>query len=114
MPGVAEPALVSFSLANDGGCTASFLEADHYAIHVLDAAQADTCWAFLLNHAFDQSTDADGVPVGTMHSPSSARAATYPGGDHTIVLAEIKRYTWRDGDAPGFRRSTHRVSSHPA
>ncbi|MEM9605358.1 MAG: flavin reductase family protein [Pseudomonadota bacterium] len=103
-----EPALVSFSLANDGGRTASFLSAAHYAIHVLDAAQLDTCRAFVSSiDAFstcESTPNVHGVPVlhDALATFECKRHATYPGGDHTIVLAEIERYRWRDGDALGF------------
>lgn len=103
-----EPALVSFSLANDGGRTASFLAAEHYAIHVLNADQLDTCRAFASSiDAFatcEYTPNAEGVPVlqDALATFECARHATYPGGDHTIVLAEIERYRWRSGDALGF------------
>ncbi len=103
-----EPALVSFSLANDGGRTKAFLDAEHYAIHVLDAEQLDMCWAFVnAIDAFencDHATNAHGVPVisGALATFECRRSAIYPGGDHSIVLAEIDRYHWRDGDALGF------------
>lgn len=103
-----EPALVSFSLANDGGRTESFLAAPHYAIHVLDAEQLDTCHAFVSSiNAFsncDHTANAHGVPVlaGALATFECRRHAIYPGGDHTIVLAEIEHYRWRDGDALGF------------
>ncbi len=103
-----DPALVSFSLANDGGRTASFLDAEHYAIHVLDAAQQDTCWAFVSSidafAACDHQPNRHGVPVlsDTLATFECRRHITYPGGDHTIVLAEIEHYRWRDGDALGF------------
>ncbi|MEM6988013.1 MAG: flavin reductase family protein [Pseudomonadota bacterium] len=103
-----DPALVSFSLANDGGRTQSFLAAEHYAIHVLDASQLETCRAFVSSiNAFatcDSTPNQHGVPVlhDALATFECRRHATYPGGDHTIVLAEIERYRWREGDALGF------------
>lgn len=103
------PPLVLWSPDRNSRRFPYFERAEHYAIHVLAAEQGDLCWhvakdAFGLQE-MDLAVNAEGVPVleGCLARFECRRTAIYDGGDHAIVLGEVRRATMReDGEALTF------------
>lgn len=85
-----------------------FEAAEHYAIHVLSHEQAEICNGFARNaHAFDQLTYKlceHGVPLieNCLARFECKRFAAYEGGDHLIVLGQVKQAEMRTGEALTF------------
>ena len=85
-----------------------FERAEHFAIHVLAAEQADLCHGFARSpFAFEDAqttTSARGVPLieGCLARFECARRAIYPGGDHRIVVGEVLEAQMREGDSLAF------------
>ena len=80
------------------------MAADHFAIHVVGAEQASLCTAFARNgDAFDQCDWEPGdhnVPLlnGCLSRFECTKVAEHDGGDHSIVVARVRRVTTREGD----------------
>lgn len=103
-----DPALVLWSPAKGSKRFPSFEASDHFAVHVLAADQADIAQAFAKSaFAFDgvdATKNAQGVPVieSCLARFECRKVATYPGGDHTIMVGEVLSAEMRDGDALTF------------
>jgi flavin reductase (DIM6/NTAB) family NADH-FMN oxidoreductase RutF len=85
-----------------------FETAEHYAIHVLSAEQAELCQGFARNaHSFatlNYSTNERNVPLidNCLARFECTRVAAYEGGDHLIVLGRVEKAEMRDGNALAF------------
>ena len=115
-----DPPLVLFSLARSMACCEAFAAGGPIAIHVLGDEQealsnrfarggADK-WADLAYGAGEH-----GAPLidGTLATFECRPYAQYPGGDHTIFVAEVQQLRFRDGDplvfcAGGYRQLTEK------
>lgn len=103
-----EPALVLWAPAKSSRRFQYFEKAEHYAIHVLCAEQAELGRDFARNaFAFDgisHSLNAHGVPLigDCLARFECARTAAYEGGDHLIVVGEVKQAEMRNGNALTF------------
>ena len=93
-----DPALVLWSLQNDSDCWPAFELAEKYAVNVLAADQQNlsALYAQKGKHILqpDHYTVGDyGLPIiaGAVSSFECSVWARYPGGDHTILIGEVKR-----------------------
>ncbi|NIZ63415.1 flavin oxidoreductase [Sedimentitalea sp. CY04] len=114
-----DPALVLWSPSKTSRRFRYFEAADHYAIHVLSADQAELCQGFSKDaHAFDGSRyqlNANGVPLieDCLARFECTRTATYDGGDHLIVVGRVDQAEMRDGDALTFYAGKFGLASQP-
>ncbi|MFA8387672.1 MAG: flavin reductase family protein [Pelagibaca sp.] len=99
-----DPPLVLWSPAKSSSRYPFFMAADHFAIHVVGAEQAELCTAFARNgNPFDQFDwhrgDHD-VPLldNCLSRFECTKVAEHDGGDHSIVVARVRLVTTRDGD----------------
>lgn len=115
-----DPPLVLFSLAKNMACCEAFAAGGPLAIHVLGDTQEDLSnrfargggdkWADLAYAAGQH-----GAPLieGTLATFECRPYAQYPGGDHTIFVAEVSQLRFRDGEplvfcAGGYRQLAER------
>lgn len=102
-----EPPLVLWSVERSSSAFQTFVEAPKFTVSVLASEQQDIALRFAdaNTHPNDRLT---GAPLETAEGglPLIARAAasfdcrleaTYPGGDHVIVLGRVGRVTRREG-----------------
>lgn len=103
-----DPALVLWSPAKGSRRFPYFENAPHFAIHILGDDQAHISGGFAKNpNAFeglDTTTNAQGVPLinNCLARLECRHRATYPGGDHVIVVGEVTRAELREGNALAF------------
>jgi len=108
-----EPPLVLWAPSKGSRRFPYFDQAEHYAIHVLAADQADLCWSFAQDaHAFKDiahELTPEGVPVlaGALARFDCKRTGGFDGGDHRIILGEVLRAEMLDGDALAFFGGQH-------
>ena len=103
-----EPPLVLWSIAKGSRRFDYFAGAEHYAIHVLAAEQAELCRAVssdanaIATNPFQPNPE--GVPLldGCLARFECRRSDAFAAGDHTIVLGEVLRMEMRDGAALTF------------
>ncbi|MDR7127037.1 flavin reductase (DIM6/NTAB) family NADH-FMN oxidoreductase RutF [Pseudorhodobacter sp. 4114] len=98
-----DPALVLWSPAKASSRFAPFAQAQHYAIHVLDAEHTGWLTRFGRGgagfHGLSHEANAEGVPVihGALARFDCAQHATHDGGDHLIVVGRVLRAAYREG-----------------
>lgn len=108
-----DPPLVLWSPARSSMRFPYFAAAQHYAIHVLGAEQADLSRRFVRGGAgFDalvHDTNPEGVPVvaGTLARLDCVQVATHEGGDHLIVVGRVLRAVARAGGPLIFSQGTY-------
>jgi len=108
-----DPPLVLWSPAKFSKRYNAFANAPHFAIHVVDADQADLCQRFAQDGTAFDGTDwqlgAQNVPLlnGVLARFECTTVATHDGGDHRIVVAEVTQATWRDGAPLVFSQGTY-------
>lgn len=90
------PPMVLWSIARTSSNFTVFVEASHFAIHVLAADQADIAGRFAQRDvdrfaAMPRVRGAGGVPLleGAAARFECRAAAHYPAGDHLILLGEV-------------------------
>ncbi|WP_114285390.1 flavin reductase family protein [Candidatus Halocynthiibacter alkanivorans] len=114
-----DPALVLWAPAKTSRRFPYFEAAEHYAIHVLSAEQAELCQGFAQNaHAFDSiphTVNEHGVPLidDCLARFECTKTASYDGGDHLIVVGEVDRAEMRDGDALTFYSGKYGLAAQP-
>ncbi|MFP7571856.1 flavin reductase family protein [Marivita sp. S2033] len=98
-----DPPLVLWAPAKSSERYPFFMAADHFAIHVIGADQANMCKAFArdgnaFDH-FDWSIGANDVPLinGCLSRFECTKTAEHDGGDHSIVVARVRRVTTNKG-----------------
>ncbi|WP_410217440.1 flavin reductase family protein [Paracoccus sp. (in: a-proteobacteria)] len=102
------PPLVLWSPARSGARYPVFAAAEHYAIHVLAADQAEMAWAVARNRdALEGRTmdlNNEGVPVleRCLARFDCRRFALHEAGDHAIVVGHVLRATLSDGEPLAF------------
>lgn len=100
-----DPALCLWVLGKTSSRYQAFTEADHYAVHILSADQQELCGAIAKNgwalSEYLSATSTDGVPLidGALARLECRRSALYEGGDHTIIVGQIERAAYSDGEA---------------
>ena len=92
-----DPALVLWSPAKASKRYNAFTDAEHFAIHVMTAEQANICNGFAKNgkafDGYDWHTCSKGVPL-IAHCLSRfecTRTAVHDAGDHSIVVGQVTR-----------------------
>ena len=99
-----DPALVLWSVAKGSKRHDAFCDHGAFAIHVMSQGQDDIATGFAVNgQAFDAADwveNAEGVRViqGCLATFECETYAVYDGGDHSIVVGRVLRYSHRDGD----------------
>lgn len=101
-----DPPLVLWSPAKSSSRYTAFVEATHFAIHVLGADHMEICRGFARDgRAFDALSWApgeEGVPLldTFLARFECRREAVHDAGDHSIIVARVSRVTTTTGDAP--------------
>ncbi|WP_380056111.1 flavin reductase family protein [Falsihalocynthiibacter sp. SS001] len=99
-----DPPLVLWSPSNASRRAAFFIEAEHYAIHILGKDQAHISHAFAkVPHSFgalSYKESEHGVPLidGCLATFECRHHAAHEGGDHTIIVGEVERVTTGEGE----------------
>ncbi|MEB2844483.1 flavin reductase family protein [Endobacterium cereale] len=105
-----DPPLVMWSPAKSASKHPLFLQADHFAVHVLAAEQVHLCSAFTRGgsgfDAMPWSRSQNGVPIlqQVLVRLDCRRSAAHDAGDHTIIIGEVLQVTEREGDPLCFSR----------
>lgn len=98
-----DPPLVLWSPAKSSKRFNYFSGAPHFAIHILDADQKDTCNGFVKDKSAFEGLDwvegAHGVPHirGCLARFECALDAEHDAGDHTIIVGRVTGASARDG-----------------
>jgi flavin reductase (DIM6/NTAB) family NADH-FMN oxidoreductase RutF len=99
-----DPPLVLWSPARSSRRFGVFVEAQHYAIHVLGLDQTDWIPRFARTGegfaGLDAPLNAEGVPTlpTALARFDCAAHATHDGGDHAILVGRVLRASFRDGE----------------
>ena len=111
-----EPPLVLWNVAKTTESLHAYLNAPHFAIHVLKASQEDVSIHFAQSRSalFDDiefETSDDGVPLLREYLALFECSTTeiHEGGDHHIIVGRVERYAACDGEpllfyGGGYRR----------
>ncbi|SLN24234.1 FMN reductase (NADH) NtaB [Aquimixticola soesokkakensis] len=98
-----DPALVLWSPARASRRFEAFVQAAHFAIHIMGADQADLAFA-IARHGpavadAPMGENAEGVPIlhHCLARFDCARHAVHAGGDHAIVVGAVVRASLRSG-----------------
>lgn len=98
-----DPALVLWSVDRASSRAAAFVAAETFAIHILGREERDIAARFTRNGAsfdgIDWTAGPDGLPIlnGSLARFDCARHAIHEGGDHLILVGEVRRAAFRDG-----------------
>ncbi|WP_099823262.1 flavin reductase family protein [Oceaniglobus indicus] len=98
-----DPPLVLWAPARSASRFQPFVEAEHFAIHVMSETQGDICRAFVHEgNAFDMldwRPGIDGTPLidNCLARFVCARHAVHDGGDHAIVVGRVLSAAVGDG-----------------
>ena len=99
-----DPALVLWSSSKTSKRYPAFVNAQHYAIHVLSAEQIELCNRFSKSaDNFDNlswSYSPNGVPLldGCLARFECSLSAHHDGGDHTIIVGAVDAFETNDGE----------------
>jgi len=99
-----DPPLILWSPAKASRRYTPFVEAGHFAIHVLGAEQGGIGAGFARDGAafaaVPWALNREGVPVidGTLARFECSRAALHDAGDHSIVVGRVLRASLREGE----------------
>ncbi|WP_206199373.1 flavin reductase family protein [Parasulfuritortus cantonensis] len=98
-----EPPLILWSLSSRSPNLSAFRDGSHFAVNVLAASQVDLCNRFgrPLDDKFadlEVAAGLGGSPLlpGAVAQFECACEATYPGGDHLIILGRVLRFRWSE------------------
>ncbi len=111
-----DPALIMWAPAKDSGRHDYFVEAKHFAVHVLSSDQRIVCDTFVKHMSNFKGVAALGnefsVPIiqGCLAVFECERTALHDAGDHTIIVGKVERVQERDGDALIFQNGVIGVS----
>jgi len=110
------PPLVLWSLGEDNANAPDFLEAEDFAVNVLAADQEALARRFARseNQPFEeipQERGLEGVPLlaNALGIFECRRKAVYPGGDHTILIGRVRRFSSRPGRPLAFHEGTFKA-----
>ncbi|MCV2868323.1 flavin reductase family protein [Defluviimonas sp. WL0002] len=108
-----EPPLVLWCAAKRSARFDSFVQAQHYAIHVLGADQLPLCRHFARSggdfSAFGEDLTPEGLPAlpGCLARLDCVAENRHDGGDHAILVGRVTRTTMREGDPLLFWRGRY-------
>ena len=115
-----EPPLVLWNIAKSSNSLEAFLNAEHYAFHILAAGQEALSQHFArTDHTrfdrIDYSDSAEGVPIlpGCIAVLHCSTRQTIDCGDHHIIIGHVDRYDADDGEPLLFFRSGYRTLADP-
>jgi flavin reductase (DIM6/NTAB) family NADH-FMN oxidoreductase RutF len=99
-----DPPLVLWSLGKSSRRYAHFAAADFFSVHVLGQEQAD--WPRRFSRGgegfagLDWLLNAEGVPIlpGVLARFDCRRHAIHEGGDHQIIVGQVLRLAWEEGE----------------
>ena len=99
-----DPPLVLWSIAKESNCFDSFINASHFAIHVLTSDQQEVSNAFASreNDKFSSVSWQRGDHETPLLEQYAARlvcsmAAQHDGGDHIILVGRVEEFDYNDG-----------------
>jgi flavin reductase (DIM6/NTAB) family NADH-FMN oxidoreductase RutF len=98
-----DPALVLWSSSKTSKRYPAFVNAQHYAIHILGADQIDICKRFAKSadhfEGLSWSYSKTGVPLldGCLARFECKLSAHHEGGDHTIIVGEVQDFETNNG-----------------
>jgi flavin reductase (DIM6/NTAB) family NADH-FMN oxidoreductase RutF len=99
-----DPALVLWSPAKQSSRYDAFVNAKHFAIHVLASQQQDICNAFARSKSafdeFEHTFNTHRVPVlsNCLATFECQQAAVHDAGDHSIIVGQVELIHQRDGN----------------
>lgn len=94
-----EPPLVLWSPARSSSRHATFVDAQHWSVHVLGSEQLETCLRFTRGGqqfaGLDHALNPEGVPVipGVAARFDCATHAVHEAGDHSLMIGRVLRVT---------------------
>ncbi len=98
-----DPMLVLWSVARSSSSFQQFMEAKHFAIHVLNANQKDISNQFASNcddrfNGIEHCQGLGGIPVLSEYSAvfQCTTENTYDGGDHVIIVGRVNEFENRE------------------
>ncbi len=108
-----DPPLVLWSPAKAARRATHFLNAPHYAIHVLTQDQFALCARFAADgfdfDGLDWAPNENNTPLiaGCLARFECRRTALHDGGDHKIVVGQVEKAATADGDPLMFFKGTY-------
>lgn len=90
-----------------------FMQAQHFAIHVLGSDQLNVCEEFARSWGvfsdYENAKNEAGVPIipGCLAVFECQTTQTHDAGDHTIIVGEVYRARQRDGDPLAFSQGAY-------
>ena len=113
-----EPPLVLWNIAKSSNSLAAFLNARHYAFHILSSEQEDLSQHFArTDHTrferIDYESSPEDVPIlpGCLAVLHCSTRETIDCGDHHIIIGEVDRFDLGSGEPLLFFRSGYRSLS---
>ena len=111
-----DPPLVLWNIAKTTISLRAYLDAPHFAVHVLKTSQQDVSVHFaqscggLFDDIDFQSSD-DGVPLlaDCLARLECSTSDIYEAGDHYIIVGRVERYSTYDGEPLLFYGGDYRV-----
>jgi flavin reductase (DIM6/NTAB) family NADH-FMN oxidoreductase RutF len=105
------PPLVQWSIAKTSRNYAAIGQARYFAVHVLDARQADICSQFSAKHGdrfagVEWTTGLNGLPLlARFHARFECEnIAQHDAGDHTLIVGHVSRLDEQEGEPLLFYR----------
>ena len=112
-----EPPLVLWNIAKVSNSLQAYLDAEYFAIHVLDAAQQDVAVHFASTdhtryNGIEHSISEQNVPIlpGVLARFDCRTREIHEGGDHYIIVGEVEAHTAADGAPLLFFAGEYRTS----
>lgn len=100
-----DPPLVAWNIAKSSNSLDAFVDAEHFAFHVLSSDQLSVSVHFArADHTrfegIDYADSAQGVPIlgDCLAVIECSSHAAYEAGDHYIIVGHVDRFRWGDGD----------------
>lgn len=98
-----DPMLVLWSIAKTAGAFEAFIQAKHFAIHVLNDSQQQASESFASTESnrfatLDFTTNDNGVPLLSQFSArfECTLEQQYAGGDHVIIVGRVHNFEYTD------------------
>lgn len=116
-----EPPLILWSIGLDSMSYDVFVDAEHFAVHILAKQQGELCERFAQRgeNKFRNLaclTGLHGVPILPDFAAcfECSTEHVYPGGDHKIIVGRVHRFEAREADPLVYHRSRFLEVSSPA